>query len=142
MQTISELMRYARTQDCSDLHISEGVPACVRRYGSLMPLAQEIGSEESKALILSLLSDEQRDRLNAGYDLDFAYAHNDDERYRVNIYRHRLGLAAAIRVLRGNIPSLEELHLPKVLTELATKPNGLILVTGRPAAANRPRLRP
>ncbi len=130
MQTIPELLSYVRAQDCSDLHISEGVPACVRRYGSLLPLATPITSEESKALILSMLDDEQRARLDAGLDLDFAYALSDSDRYRVNVYRHRLGLAAAIRVLRGNIPSLEELHLPKVLQELATKPNGLILVTG------------
>lgn len=130
MQTVPELLRYVRAQDCSDLHLSEGVPACVRRYGSLLPLATPMTGEEAKKLILSMVSDAQRKRLDAGEDLDFAYALGDDDRYRVNIYRHRLGLAAAIRVLRGNIPSLEELSLPKVLRELAEKPNGLILVTG------------
>ncbi|MEG1523940.1 MAG: type IV pilus twitching motility protein PilT [Clostridia bacterium] len=128
--TIPELLTYVRNQDCSDIHLSEGLHTSIRRYGSLVPLATPLTDAEVRTLILSFCSEEQRRLLDEGHDLDFAYALHDNDRYRVNVYHHRLGLAAAIRVLRGSIPSLETLQLPPVLKELAAKPNGLILVTG------------
>ena len=128
--TIAELFTQIRAKDCSDLHLTEGLPGTMRRYGRLEPLPYDFSPEETRELILSLCSREHLARLNDGYDVDFAYAESDAERYRVNIYHHRLGLAAAIRLLHGSIPSLEELKLPGVLKELAMKPNGLILVTG------------
>ena len=127
---IAELLKAIRALDCSDLHLTEGLPGTMRRYGQLQPLPYDFTQEETHELILSLCSHEQLAALNEGHDVDFAYAASDDERYRVNIYHHRLGLAAAVRLLRGNIPSIEELNLPRVLKELAKKPNGLILVTG------------
>ena len=127
---INELLDFARTTDCSDIHLSEGLPTSIRRNGALMPLGQAMSDTETHALILSLCNDAQRSKLDAGMDVDFAYARSDFDRYRVNIYRHRKGLAAAIRVLRGSIPSLEDLALPGVMKMLADKPNGLILVTG------------
>lgn len=127
---IQELLTYARSTDCSDVHLSEGLPASIRRYGELLPLEQSFTEEEKHRLILSLCSEKQRQTLDTGVDVDFAYELSERERYRVNIYRHRLGLSAAIRVLRGSIPSLEELHLPDVLKSLCERPNGLILVTG------------
>ena len=127
---IGELLDYARSTGCSDLHLSEGLPASIRRHGALSPLSQAFDGAQTRALILSLCNDAQTRALEADEDVDFAYARSERDRYRVNIYRHRLGLAAAIRVLREEIPRLEELGLPNVLKTLADKPNGLILVTG------------
>lgn len=127
---IDALLDYARRTDCSDLHLSEGLQGSVRRFGTLLPLAEQLTDERTRELILSLCNAARSRALADGADLDFAYEGAAGERYRVNIYRHRLGLGAAIRVLRGEIPSLEALHLPEVLKSLADRPNGLILVTG------------
>lgn len=128
--TIDEMLVNARRTDCSDLHISEGLPVTVRRNGALLRTNVDMTDEEKKALILSMCDDGRRAALYSGTDLDFSWETGPKERYRVNIYRHRLGLAAAIRVLRGSIPSLEDLHLPKIMEEMSDEPNGLILVTG------------
>jgi twitching motility protein PilT len=128
--TIEDLLRHVRSQDCSDLHLSMGLPASMRRYGALVPVAEGLGAEETQALILSLCSPAQRARLEQGEDLDFAFETGPAERFRVNIYRQRLGLAAAVRVLRGAIPTLASLDLPPVLEEFCQCQNGLILVTG------------
>lgn len=127
---IHELLTYVRQQDCSDLHISEGLPISIRRYGQLVPLGDQPSEAEKRDMVLALCTEDQRKLLAQGKDVDFAYAFSDNDRYRVNVYHYRKGLAAAIRVLRGAIPSLEDLHLPNVLKDLAEKPNGLILVTG------------
>ncbi len=128
--TIAELLAYARQRDCSDVHLSEGLPPSMRRYGMLVPMDFSFSEQETRELILSLCTPEQRRLLDGGQDLDFAFDPADAYRYRVNIYRHRTGLAAAIRLLRGEIPTLESLGLPAVLRELSDRPNGLILVTG------------
>lgn len=128
--TIEDLLRHVRAKDCSDLHLSMGLPASMRRYGALVPVAEGLSAEETQALILSLCSQEQRARLERGEDLDFAFETGPEERFRVNIYRQRLGLAAAVRVLRGAIPTLASLDLPPVLEEFCRCQNGLILVTG------------
>ena len=124
------ILKKARSMDCSDVHLSEGLPAIARLYGRLIPFDDALEGADVKMLILSMLNAEQKKLLEAGQDLDFAFALSDTDRYRVNVYRHRLGLAAAFRVLRGGIPSLEDLKLPPVLKELTKRPNGLILVTG------------
>lgn len=128
--TVFELIEYARRTACSDVHLSEGLPVLVRRYGKLTEAEAFPDGAGARSAILSLLTDDQRGALEAGFDLDFAFSTPDGGRCRVNVYRHRMGLAAAIRVLRDRIPTLAELRLPAILTELAEKPNGLVLVTG------------
>lgn len=127
---IEELLAEARQLNCSDVHLSEGLPISLRQHGALVPFSETVTSGEVHTLILSLCNEAQREQLVCGQDLDFAWAVSDTERYRVNVYRHRLGLAAAIRILRGTVPTLEALHLPPVLQALADQPNGLILITG------------
>jgi twitching motility protein PilT len=51
-------------------------------------------------------------------------------RFRTNIYQQRGTLAFAFRAIPYEVKTIEELHLPKVLEEIALKPRGLILVTG------------
>jgi twitching motility protein PilU len=51
-------------------------------------------------------------------------------RYRVNIYTQRSAPAIVIRRIKSDIPTFEELRLPKVIVGLASAPRGLVLVTG------------
>lgn len=128
--TIEEILNRARDEDCSDLHLTMDLPPIVRKLGSLTKFSNEIDSEENRRLILSMINEEQRKRLDAGEDLDFAYADALKRRYRVNIYHQKGQLAAAIRLLREDIPTLEELHLPEVFKDFAMLPRGLVLITG------------
>ncbi len=124
------LLRFARAQGCSDVHLSAGLPASMRRFGALTPVPAEMTGEETEGLIRSLCSAEQLMRLDGGEDLDFAFETGPKERYRVNVYRERYGVTAAIRILNDGIPSLEQLFLPPVLKEFCACLNGLVLVTG------------
>ncbi|MBC8531064.1 type IV pilus twitching motility protein PilT [Gehongia tenuis] len=127
--TIDMLLFEARKRGCSDVHLTENMPAALRVNGKLAedPI---VPPDAVRGLIMSMLSDEQRKGLERGEDQDFAWQTENGARQRVNVYRHRLGLAAAIRLLTDHIPSLEELHLPPVVKTLADQPRGLILVTG------------
>lgn len=128
---INDLTALARELRASDIHISEGLPLQLRVDGKLENAPLQMSSEEARALILSLLSeDEQQDLLRHGVDADFALSAPDGSRCRVNAFMQQGQVAATLRLLNDSIPTLAELKLPPVLEKLAEEPRGLILVTG------------
>ncbi|WP_332108595.1 type IV pilus twitching motility protein PilT [Hominibacterium faecale] len=130
MMDIQQLLTGARKQNCSDLHISEGLGMAMRKHGRLIRAEEALSRQELRELILSMCSQEQREGLERGEDQDFALQLPDKTRHRVNVYQDRTGLSAAVRLLNDKIPTLEELYLPPVMAKLAEEPRGLILVTG------------
>ena len=80
-------------------------------------------------MILSMLSISQKEKLEQGKDIDLVYVENMN-RYRVNVYKERGQLCAALRIIYERIRSLDELHLPPVLRQLTQENRGLVLLTG------------
>ncbi|MCR5199521.1 MAG: PilT/PilU family type 4a pilus ATPase [Saccharofermentans sp.] len=128
--TLNELMDYAISEDCSDVHITVGTNLAVRRYGTLHILEDKPTAEESLKMIYDILSEENVKRIEKGQDVDFGLTYNEDIRLRVNVYHQRNNLAASIRILMRKIPDIEDLGLPYVIKQLAEAPNGIIIVTG------------
>jgi twitching motility protein PilT len=128
--TIDALLACARANDCSDLHITSAQPPTFRRLGELAQGPFKGSPAEYHALILSMLSESQREALQCGEDLDFSFADGSGLRYRCNVYHQSGRLAAAIRVLNDDIPSLASLGLPPAVQQLAEEPRGIVLVTG------------
>lgn len=129
MERLVKLLKAAREQGCSDIHVSEGLGIAARLHGKLKPWDAHSEAEERRDIIEEMCRACEAGDPYAG-DLDFALELEDGTRHRVNVYRDRTGLSAAIRLLNDHIPSLAELDLPDVLGRLAEEPRGLILVTG------------
>jgi twitching motility protein PilT len=87
-------------------------------------------AEDTKRLIFSVLSDDQRKRFERDQELDFAHNIPGISRFRVNIFQQRNSMAAVFRTIPLSVPTLDELGLPKVCKFLAERPRGLVLVTG------------
>ena len=51
-------------------------------------------------------------------------------RFRLNVFKHRRGVSGVFRFIREDIWPFENLKLPPVVKELASKSNGLVLITG------------
>jgi twitching motility protein PilT len=128
--TADELILLAREQKCSDIHISQGMPTFFRIHGQLAEAGLNLNDGEIFDLIDSTLNQTQHDHLMGGNDLDYAIQTSDGNRQRVNVFHQKGKVAATIRLLNSFIPSLADLGLPRVLTELADEPRGLVLVTG------------
>lgn len=129
MPDIAELIDFAVQNDCSDIHLDGSLPVIFRRQGKLVQSQFTLTEAEMEKLILSLLTERQKERLAQGADLDFSFEVLNN-RQRVNIYRQKGRLCAAIRVLSQEAPSLEKLGLPPILEKMADEPRGLLLVTG------------
>ena len=70
----TELIETARREKCTDVHVTVGTAIARRRYGELEILDPVPTAEESKQIILEKLTEEQREKVLKGEDLDFATA--------------------------------------------------------------------
>lgn len=129
-EQMDAIIREARTLGASDIHISEGMPIWYRVNGRLFPAEMKLTNEETAQLLHSLLSERDKVTFDQGMDADFAIQTSDGYRQRVNVFRQQKKIAATIRLLNSSIPTLEQLHMPTALYQMAAQPRGLILVTG------------
>jgi twitching motility protein PilT len=121
----------AANMGASDLHVTAGLPPMVRISGKVEPLDYPpLTANATRDLIYDLLSNDQRQRLENEWELDFSYALPRSARFRVNVYFQRGAIGAAFRTIPSEIKSISELGLPKAVEELTEKPRGLVLVTG------------
>ena len=128
---ITDILIYASKNDCSDIHLVTGSQPIVRRIGSLERLQlPPIAEKEILAWLMELLSEEQLSLFYTGRDIDSAYTDWNGNRFRINVYRQQGKPAIAMRLLKNDIPTIDQLGLPQVLKELADLPRGLVLVTG------------
>ncbi|WP_312027282.1 type IV pilus twitching motility protein PilT [Paenibacillus typhae] len=128
---IVQLLYMAFASKASDLHISVGSPPVMRIDGKLIPLdGARVSPEEAAYMADLLLGSERSVEFRNKGEFDFSYPLDDGVRYRVNVYRQRGQVSIAARSIPAQIPSMEQLSLPGVLSSLAMKPQGLILVTG------------
>src|ERR671919_262005 len=128
---LSDYLLDAANMGASDLHVTAGLPPMVRINGKLQPFSYPpLTTNATRDLIYDLLSNDQRQRLENEWELDFSYALPRSARFRVNVYFQRGAIGAAFRTIPSEIKSIDELGLPKVIEELTEKPRGLVLVTG------------
>lgn len=128
-QEFENFLRQAREFNASDIHLTVGAPTVIRVNGELSKFG-EINPEDVNRTILSLMNAEQEKLVSEGKDVDFGFELSDGTRQRVNVFRQGGKLAASIRLLNTEIPTLEKLKMPSVLLDFARKRCGLVLVTG------------
>lgn len=115
----------------SDLHIKVGVPPTYRIDGDLVKLkGAKVTPELAEQLILPLLKGKSTEQLDQGKSIDCSYRYGEIQ-FRINIFRENDGLAAAIRALSLDIPSVEDIGFPNtVWQDIVNRKHGLVLLTG------------
>jgi twitching motility protein PilT len=129
---VADLLLEVIERNASDLHLAAGAHPTVRVRGRLQALEDYpvMTPEQTRAIVYSILTNDQRQRLETDWQIDFAYSIPGRARFRVNAYHQRSALGAAFRLIPFSIKSIKELGLPTVMYELAKKPRGFVLVTG------------
>ncbi len=129
--SIDRLLALAAQRGASDIVLVAGSAIALRVKGSLTPAAgKALSAEEIRSLLLPLLTARQAEELEGNRSLDFCFARGQIGRFRANFHYQRGTLAASIRLLPAQTPSLESLHLPAALAQLAERRQGLVLLTG------------
>jgi twitching motility protein PilT len=128
---IDAFLKLGTQQGCSDVHLAVGVPPMLRMHGDLMPIKfRDLRLTELEGYIAEILTRSQAETFSKGNDLDFSYVSAEGGRFRVNVYRKETGVGATFRAIPSEVPSLEKLALPPVVTKLCDFHQGMILVTG------------
>lgn len=128
---IERLLRMAVEKGASDLHITVGVSPALRLNGKLVrtggaPLtAQDIG-----AMLETIALPQQLEKLRQNGEVDFSFSIPQLSRFRVNGFRQRGAPAIAVRVIKEQIATLDELGHSEILQALTRLPRGLVIVTG------------
>src|ERR671927_249255 len=118
-------------KNASDLHLTAGAPPMIRHHGKLHALDYpRLTPQLCREIVYSILTNDQRQRLETDWQIDFAYSIPGRARFRVNAYFQRASLGAAFRLIPHEMPALGSLGLPKVVEEFTKKPRGFVLVTG------------
>ncbi len=130
--SLDQLLTLAVEMGGSDLHLTVGIPPCVRVSGALKPMDDfpELTPEDTKRFVKAALSDDQWTRFTRDHELDTAYGVAGVSRFRVNAYRQRGSTGAAFRTIPHTIPKLEDLGLPLSIEKFAHLARGLVLITG------------
>ncbi len=129
---LTTLLRTMVEIRASDLHLGVGSPPLVRVDGCLAPLEgmPVLDQERMETLIFPTLDAAARKKLEEERELDYSESVPGLSRFRGNLMWQRGTLGAVFRAIPFRPPTVEELGLPAVVTQLARRPRGLVLVTG------------
>jgi len=131
MISIDEILTQMIEMNASDLHIVDGAPPAVRIDGEVKTLETEpLTPKHTQALVYSLLTEKQKAKFEATNELDLGFGVKGLGRIRMNVYRQRGAVCAALRVIPNKFMTFEELGLPPLVWQIVRMKTGLILVTG------------
>jgi twitching motility protein PilT len=128
---LTELLAFVVKNKASDLHLSAGLPPMVRVHGDVKRInVPPLEHKDVHAMVYDIMNDGQRKFYEENLECDFSFAVPNLARFRVNAFVQQRGAAAVLRTIPTKVLTLEELKCPKIFTEIAEYPRGIVLVTG------------
>ena len=128
---VKHLLAAAVQAQASDLHINAGMLPMMRINTELIGMKTEpVSAEQASDMLMSMIGSERFEVFEKKRDYDFSTNLDDGHRFRVNAHYQKDTVALSFRLIPNQIPDLGQLHLPKIVAELAVLPRGLVLVTG------------
>jgi twitching motility protein PilU len=119
-------------KEASDLFITEDSPVKIKLEGVITSVGKTILTGDiCKAAAYNIMNDVQIRHFEETMECDFAIALDDGSaRFRVNVFRQRGDVGLVLRLIPSGIPTIEQLGLPEILTEMILNKRGLILMVG------------
>ena len=128
---IDELLRFAVERGSSDLHLKVGNVPFIRVDGALTPTEFDVLTPaDTETFAQALMSEHKKREFEETSEADLGTTLTGVGRFRVNVFRQRGVVGLAIRRVRSEVPTFDELLLPSVMETLADSPRGLVLITG------------
>jgi twitching motility protein PilU len=115
----------------SDLFFTSNAPIKIKIEGQILPVNKQVLSPETvRQTAFALMSAEQREHFVNEWELDFAVSEPGLGRFRVNVFMQRGFPAMVMRYITADMPRIDSLGLPQVVTELTLLKRGLLLMVG------------
>jgi twitching motility protein PilT len=128
---ITELLAFSAKQGASDLHLSAGLPPMIRVDGEVRRInLPALSHKEVHALVYDIMNDKQRKDFEEFLETDYSFEVPGVARFRVNAFNQNRGAGAVFRTIPSKVLTCDDLGMGQIFKDLATKPRGLVLVTG------------
>ena len=115
----------------SDLFFTSNAPIKIKIEGQILPVNKQVLTPETvRQTSFALMSNEQREHFLKEWELDFAVSEPGLGRFRVNVFMQRGYPAMVMRYITADMPRVESLGLPDIISELILLKRGLILMVG------------
>ena len=128
---ITPYLKLMVERDASDLYLTVGARVHVKIDGVTAPVGQNVLPPGAiQDMLPGIISDKQIAEFNEEMELDTAFSIDGVGRFRINVYRQRGEDAIVIRQIKAQVPSIESLNLPPIISELIMEARGLIIIAG------------
>ena len=128
---LDKLFQLMAEKQASDIFISAGVPIHIKIQGNTVPVNQQsMDPGMIEKIAYELMTPDQAKIFEATMEMNLSFGVPGTGNFRINIFRQRASISIVVRYILGNIPALDSLALPQVLSELIMEKRGLILIVG------------
>ena len=126
-----DYLKILAVKDGSDLYLSTGAPVCGKFHGILKPLEKEpLRPGQIKEIAYKIMSVDQCRDFEKALEMNLAISEAGVGRFRVNIFIQRNEVAMVVRNIKTEIPTVKDLKLPDILSEIIMVKRGLVLFVG------------
>ncbi len=128
---VDKLFQLMAEKRASDIYVSAGAPIHIKIEGTTVPInAQVMDPSLIQRMAYEMMAPEQIERFEQTKEMNLSFGRSDVGNFRVNVFWQRGSIAIVVRFIQGNIPAIDSLGLPPVLSDLIMEKRGLILVVG------------
>jgi twitching motility protein PilU len=128
---ITPYLKLMVEKDASDIFLTTDSPVKIKMEGKATSVGKTILTGElTKAAAYGIMNDHQIAEFEDRMECDFAIALADQARFRVNVFRQRGDVGMVLRRIPNEIPTIAQLGVPEILSELIMNKRGLILMVG------------
>lgn len=125
------LFQLMADKKASDIFITAGAPIHIKIQGNTMPINQQVMEPAMiRRMIEEAVPPEKLAQFDRDRELNLSFGRRELGNFRVNLFWQRNSIAVVARFIQGNIPTVQELGLPDMLTEVVMEKRGLVLVVG------------
>ena len=125
------LLKLMVSKQASDLFITAGVAPSIKIHGKVVPVTQKaLSPEKAREVALSVMNEDQRKEFSRTHECNFAISAHGIGRFRVSAFQQRNHIGMVLRRIETTIPTVDELRLPPILSEIAMTKRGLVIMVG------------
>ena len=128
---LERVLRLMAEKSASDVYLSANTPILIKIHGQIMQLSDQLlGAAQTRQLLAELLTPQQLEELDDTGELNVGIGLARVGSFRLSAFKQRGSIAAVFRCIPVDIPSLESLGMPQLLSQLVSEKRGLILMVG------------
>ena len=131
MFELREILKRAKTEGASDIHLAVGIPPKMRIDGKLVTMSYpRLLPTDTLEVLLTVMNEQQRDTFDELGEFDLTFATPEFGRYRISAYKQRGTVSLALRPVPDTLPQVEALGIPEEVLELTSLEQGLVIIAG------------